>query len=284
MASEEVKFKVSLVYLVPILASLVFGLGCAWLLSPHQSSDPNQVIPDIPIVPFPDDVTGAAANGLYIVSLVALGATLCYIMLKRNNLKIIKVVISLVMTMASMLLSLVYVSTIFSHFNFHNDFLVIVTSILITAVFDLIIFKFVKYQSVAIICIGGALGVFFSFLIPLYSTIVILVFLSVYDIFAVYRGPVGKIAQAGLDHFPGLSYAFKDIQMGLGDLVFYAVLMGTMYFSFSNSILPAVMSLAGICIGVVITFVMLEKKEVFPGLPFPIALGLTLGLTTTVFI
>jgi presenilin-like A22 family membrane protease len=285
VATKEAKFKVRLIYLVPILTSLLFGLGCAWLLSPHQSQSQNQILPDIPVVPFPDDIpAGPIANGLYIVVLVAVGATLCYFMLKRNNLKLIKVVISLVMTMAAMLLSLIYISTILAYVNVHNDILVIGSSILITAIFDLMIFKFIKYQSFFIICLGGALGVFFSYVIPLYSTIAILVFLSIYDIFAVYRGPVGKIAQAGLEHFPGLSYSFKDIQMGLGDLVFYAVLIGTMFFSFTSSMLPAIMSMIGICIGAVITFYMLEKKEAFPGLPFPIALGLALGLITTIFI
>jgi presenilin-like A22 family membrane protease len=285
VASETVKFKVSLVYLVPILASLIFGLGCAWLLSPHQSQNPNPVIPDIPVVPFPEDIPGGPLyNGLYIVALVAIGATMCYFMLKRKNLKMIKIVISIVMTLASMLLSLIYISTILAYINVNNDLLVIVLSILVTVLFDLIIFKFSKLQSIAIICIGGALGVFFSFVIPLYSTIAILVFLAIYDVFAVYKGPVGKIAQAGIDHFPGLSYSFKDIQMGLGDLVFYSVLIGTMFFSFPSSILPAAMSVIGICIGAIITFFMLEKKEVFPGLPFPIALGLALGLITTIFI
>jgi hypothetical protein len=271
---------------VPILASLIFGLGCAWLLNPHQSQNPNPnpVIPDIPVVPFPDDVSGSIGNGLYIVALVAIGATMCYFLLKRKNLKMIKIVISAVMTMASMLLSLIYISTILAYANVNNDLLVIASSILITVIFDLIIFKFTKFRSIAIICIGGALGVFFSFVIPLYSTIAILVFLAIYDIFAVYRGPVGKIAQAGLDQFPGLSYSFKDIQMGLGDLVFYSVLIGTMFFSFPNSLLPATMSIIGICIGAIITFFMLEKKEIFPGLPFPIALGLALGLIITIFI
>jgi presenilin-like A22 family membrane protease len=283
--SEEVKFKVSLIYLVPILASLMFGLGCAWLLKPQPGQPPG--IPDIPVVPFPDDVpAGPVANGLYIVLLVAVGATLCYFMLKRNNVRVIKVVISIVMTMASMLLSLIYISTILSGTSFYSDALVIGLSILVTILFDLIIFKVPKVQSVAIICLGGALGVFFSFLIPLYSVIAILICLAIYDIFAVYRGPVGKIAKSsgGLDQLPGLSYAFKDIQMGLGDLVFYSVLMGAMFFSFPNSVLPTIMALAGICIGVLITFVMLEKKEIFPGLPFPIVIGLTLGLITSLFI
>jgi len=286
VASKEVKFKVNLVYLVPILASLLFGLGCAWLLNPHQSQDPQQGLPDISVVPFPEDIpAGPVANGLYIVALVAIGASLCYFMLKRNNLKLIKVVISIVMTMAVMLLSLIYISTFLAYTNLlQNSLLVISLSILLTVICDLIIFKFTKYRSIVIICIGGALGIFFSFLIPLYSTIVILVFLAIYDVFAVYRGPVGKIAQADLDQFPGLSYSFRDIQMGLGDLVFYAVLIGTMFFSFTSSMLPAVMSIVGICIGAMITFFMLGKKEIFPGLPFPIAIGLALGLITSIFV
>jgi hypothetical protein len=285
VASESVKFKVSLVYLVPILASLFFGLGCAWLLSPHQSQSSSQVLPDVIVVPFPDDIlAGPFANAGYIVALVAVGATLCYFLLKRNNLKLIKVVLSLVMTMASMLLSLIYISTLLLYANVHNDSLVVLLSILVTIMFDLVLFKFTKFRIVPIICLGGALGVFFSFVIPLYSTIVMLVFLAIYDVFAVYRGPVGKIAQSGLDQFPGLSYSFKDIQMGLGDLVFYAVLLGAMYFRFTSSILPTVLSFVGICIGAVITFFILEKKEIFPGLPFPIMLGLAFGLITTIFI
>ena len=287
MTSEEVKFKVKFIYLAPILASLLFGLGCAWLLSPHQnpSHGAQQILPDISVVPFPEDIpAGPVANGLYIVALVAIGATLCYFMLKRNNLKLIKVVISLVMTMAAMLLSLIYLSTLLAYFNLNKDLWVIMLSVLLTSICDIIIFKFVKYRSIVIICLGGALGVFFSFVIPLYSTILILVFLAIYDIFAVYRGPVGKIAQSGIDQFPGLSYTFKDIQMGLGDLVFYSVLIGTMFFSFTSNMLPAIMSMVGICIGAIITFFMLEKREVFPGLPFPIALGLALGLITAVLI
>ncbi len=37
----------------------------------------------------------------------------------------------------------------------------------------------------------------------------------------------------GLDDLQGLSYDFRDIQMGLGDLVFYSMLTASMFFSFS---------------------------------------------------
>ncbi len=270
----EDKFKVSLVYLIPILASLIFGLGCAWLLVPQQASV-------IPVTPFPDDTaSGPWGNAIYFVILIAVSATIFYFLLKRKSMKIIKALIVVAMTTASLLLSLVYLSAIFAYIQFNTDLIVIGLSILITVLFVLAIFKYTKARNAAVIGLGGALGVFFGFSIPLFSAVLILIFLAVYDIIAVYRGPVGKIAQSGLDELSGLSYAFKDIQMGLGDLVFYSMLTGSMFFRFSDSLLPTIMSMVGICIGSIITLLMLEKRGVFPGLPFPIALGLAGGLIT----
>ena len=153
--------------------------------------------------------------------------------------------------------------------------------------FDLAIFRLGSIpRNVAVVCIGGALGIFFGFSIPLYSAVLILAFLAVYDVFAVYRGPVGKIAEssAGMDQLQGLSFSFKDIQMGLGDLVFYSMLTGAMFFSFLPSILPTIAAIIGIMAGSIITFFMLEKKGIFPGLPFPIMLGLAGGLITGLLI
>ena len=130
---------------------------------------------------------------------------------------------------------------------------------------------------------GGALGMYFGYNIAgisLWSAVLILVFLAVYDVFAVYKGPVGKIAQSGLDELQGLSFSFKDIQMGLGDLVFYSLLTGAMVFGFPSSFYPVIASIIGIMAGSIVTFYMLEKKSIFPGLPFPIMLGLSLGLIT----
>jgi presenilin-like A22 family membrane protease len=190
------------------------------------------------------------------------------------------------MTTASLLLSLVYLSAIFAYFPSWS-ILVIPLSIAITIMFDLAIFRLGSIpRNVAVVGIGGALGIFFGFSIPLYSAVLILAFLAVYDVIAVYRGPVGKIAQSGLDELQGLSFAFKDIQMGLGDLVFYSMLTGAMFFYFIDSysfpfgFLPCLVSIVGILAGSIITFFILERKGIFPGLPFPIMLGLVGGLIT----
>jgi presenilin-like A22 family membrane protease len=192
------------------------------------------------------------------------------------------------MTTASLLLSVVYLNAILNYFPSLDTLTVlIVLSVAITVLFDLAIFRLGNIpRNVAVVCIGGALGIFFGFSIPLYSAVLILAFLAVYDVFAVYRGPVGKIAQssAGMDQLQGLSFSFKDIQMGLGDLVFYSMLTGAMFFSFLPSILPTIAAIIGITAGSIITFFMLEKKGIFPGLPFPIMLGLAGGLITGLLI
>ena len=147
------------------------------------------------------------------------------------------------MTTASLLLSLVYLNAILNASSAYFPSLdilpvLILLSVVITVLFDLAIFRLGSIpRNVAVVGIGGALGIFFGFSIPLWSSVLILAFLAAYDVFAVYRGPVGKIAQssAGMDQLQGLSFSFKDIQMGLGDLVFYSMLTGAMFFSFLPS-------------------------------------------------
>ncbi len=290
-ANKQDKFRFQIVYLVPILASIIFGLGCAYLLIPQQGNA-------IPVTPIPESTPGAPfGNAIYFVILVAISATLFYILLKRKSKKIIKGLIIVAMTTASLLLSVVYLSAIFASLPDWSIFVLIPLSIIITVLFDLAIFRFGSIpRNVAVVAVGGALGIFFGFSIPLYSAVIILIFLAIYDVIAVYRGPVGKIAQSqsasgsgsALDELQGLSFSFKDIQMGLGDLVFYSMLTGAMIFGFPQtlifgipqSIFPTIVAIIGILAGSIITFYMLGRKGIFPGLPFPIMLGLAGGLIT----
>ncbi len=283
------RFRFEVVYLVPVLVSILFGLACAYLIMPQpQSSAP-------PVTPITGNNPSASlGNGLYFVILVGISATVFYILLKRRSKNIIKGLIVVAMTAASMLLSLFYLNTLLTYIPILNNLFILVgLSLVITVLFDLAIFRLGSLpRNVAVIGVGGALGVFFGFALPLWSAAAILVFLAIYDVFAVYRGPIGKIASSSesFDQLQGLSYSFKDIQMGLGDLVFYSMLTGAIFFGFIHSgsgflgFLPCVVSIVGIMAGSIITIFMLEKKGIFPGLPFPIALGLAGGLITGMLI
>ena len=274
---SEDKFDAKPVYLVPIFASLMVGLACAYLVL--ISAKP--FIP--PVTPFPDTPSGSISNAIYFVIIIAVSATIFYFLLKWKSKKMIFILTTFALTAASVLLSLYYLWLLLSSFPNWEIYAVVLT-IIITVLFELAIFKIGgKAANVAVVGLGGALGVFLGNSIPIWSAMLILVFLAVYDIIAVYKGPVGKIAaSSGLDQLKGLSYAFKDIQMGLGDLVFYSMLSAVMLLNYGWVSYFA--SLAGILGGSFFTFLMLEKKGIFPGLPFPIFLGLVGGLLTSLLV
>ena len=266
-------FRAQIVNLIPVLVSLLFGSGCAYLLLKPE-------VPDVPVTPFPGESTsGSFGNALYFVVIVAVGATVLYVLLKWKSRKLITFLTAFALTAASLLLSLFYLSVLFASIP-NAEIPVIALSIILTVLIDVSVFKLgSSIRNAVVVCLGGALGVFFGASIPLLSAVLILCFLAVYDVFAVYKGPVGKIAKVGLDQLKGLSFSFKDIQMGLGDLVFYSMLSGIMLFSFG--IVSYIVSIVGILFGTFLTFMMLEKKGIFPGLPFPVFLGLVGGLLTS---
>ena len=268
--TETEEFKAKPIYLIPILASLLTGLGFSVLLRLNPVETP-------PLTPFPDTTSGSFSNALYFVIIIAIAATIFYLLIKWKSRKVITVLIGFALTAASVLLSLFYLFALFSSFSDALIYIILV-SIVVAIVFDYIIFRGNEAsRNAVVILLGGALGVFLGWSIPLFSAVLILAFLAVYDIIAVYKGPVGKIASSsGLDQLKGLSFSFKDIQMGLGDLVFYSMLCAAMlrwftWFSY-------VASFVGVVVGAFVTFMILEKRGIFPGLPVPILLGLTAGL------
>ena len=270
--TEKEEFKAEPVYLLPIFASLMVGLGFAYLLLRTQAAT-------LPVTPFPETIQGQFSNALYFVIIIAIAATVFYLLLKWKSRKMITFLVTFALTAASLLLSAFYLSALLSSFP-NWEIYVTVLSIAITVVFDVAVFKLGgTARNIVVVFLGGALGVFLGWSIPVVSALLILAFLAVYDVITVYKGPVGKIANSGLDQLKGLSFSFRELEMGLGDLVFYSMLCAVMLLNNNfGGWVPYLLSLAGVLIGSFLTFIMLKKKGIFPGLPIPIFLGLALGL------
>jgi presenilin-like A22 family membrane protease len=252
---------------MPIFVSLSFGMLCAFLLS--KSS-----IEIYRVTPFSDDVFGSFGNAFYFVVLAGVGASLLFFLLKRKSHRLILFVTGFALTTAVFTLSLIYLFAAFSIFAIPNiEGLIVIASLLITILVDFEVFKFCnKVSDLIVLFLGGALGAFLGASISTLSVTLILCFLAVYDAFAVYFGPLGKIARSGMEQLRGLSFSFRDVQMGLGDLTFYSMLSGHILFNFS--LFSCLASIIGILFGCFLAFKMLERKGVFPGLPFPIIFGL----------
>ena len=265
-------FKTEPIQLLPVLGSLVFGIVCAYLVLTSIAQGSTSLVQ---VTPLPEGV-GSLVNGLYFVLLAGIGATLLYLLIKRKKLRLIGLITGLALTVAVLMLSITYLFAAFSLLGVPFTAALILTLAVATSVTvlaDFLIFKIRgKFSNIAILLLGGALGAFLGVFIPVASAVLILAFLAVYDIYAVYRGPVGKIAQRGLEELRGLSFSFRDVQMGLGDLTFYSMLTGLVLAAAGPIVCAA--STIGVLIGVFLVLKMLEKRGMFPGLPFPVLLGL----------
>src|SRR2546426_579289 len=103
--------------------------------------------------------------------------------------------------------------------------------------------------------------------------------LVVYDIVAVFRGPVGALAKAvEAGDLPGAMYTYGELTIGMGDLVFYSLVATTAIVSFG--LLSFFGTAVGILAGSYLGFRALSKYEMFPGLPFSLLLGVVGMLLT----
>jgi hypothetical protein len=236
-------------------------------------------------------------------------------------------------------------------------------------------------KNLALLVIGGLMGSFLSFILPWWTVVPMLLGLVIYDIYAVYKGPirtifdesqaelekgleeawhktdeegvgeeapVGEAAEEAKDELPkgvpigtsteedrrerllkeyrekaakermerakrkgllskledrgllggdqftedllsSMTYGTDDWELGIGDLVFYAML-GSHTLKIGADLIPDYgifapwifffTTLVGIIIGFFITLKLLERNVLLPGLPIPIVLGLaSMGLT-----
>jgi presenilin-like A22 family membrane protease len=225
------------------------------------------------VVPFPEGV-GSLANGAYFVILALIGASLMYLLLRRKNLRLITIITGFAITAVAFLVSTMYLFALVSIYNVpHETIIVLILAVAITIVADIEIFRRKGVGSIlTLLLLGGSLGAFLGIAIPALSAVLILSFLAVYDVYAVYRGPVGKIASQGLEQLKGLSVFFRDVQIGLGDLTFYSMLTTVVLINAGPLFYAA--SVIGVIAGAFLSFKLLEKKRMFPGLPFSVAFGL----------
>lgn len=258
-----------MVHLAPVLASLLFGVFCAYVLRASSA-------PIYSVTPFPEGAVGSVGNALYFVVLVAAGAVLLLFLIKRKSRRFIVVFTGFALSTAVFVLSLIYLSALSSLFSpVQIEVLVSVSASLTVLAVYVIFGTRSRLCDFMVLLLGGAFGAFLGVSVQTLSAVLILCFLAVYDVASVFRGPVGKIASFGLEHFRGLGFSFRDIQMGLGDLTFYSMLVGHMLFNFG--LMPCLASVVGVLAGCFLAFKMLERKGVFPGLPFPVFFGLGLG-------
>jgi len=122
--------------------------------------------------------------------------------------------------------------------------------------------------------VGAEVGTFLAQTLPPWTALALPIAFSVYDIYAVFRGPLkALIGTAPNIALVGMSIKAGEFTLGLGDVVFYTLLPSLAYFQWGIG--EALYAIVAIDIGMVITLFLLSKRRLLPGLPIPMLLGIS---------
>jgi hypothetical protein len=264
------KFKAKPSQLAPEISAialaglLTFGL---------QSSN----APIVPITIFPETTSGITLNaGIFVVLMAAMG-TIMYLFIKFGLKRLVRYMINLAL-FALLFFLITWYGSLYA--NYLPSFVTstswgwLLVSLLGAVGLGLLIYKAKgALHLLGIVLIGGLTGTFLGVSIPTLTAVVLLLALAGYDLFAVYKGPIGKMAEStNLEEFTGAVFTYGDLTVGMGDMVFYSMLASNSMMNFGP--IPFLAAAVGLVIGAYLGFKMLEGRDMFPGLPFAIILGL----------
>ena len=99
------------------------------------------------------------------------------------------------------------------------------------------------------------------------------------------KGPLKLLveeAERRNDPIPGLVYEGDDIKLGLGDFVFYSILVGRASMRNVATLVSCILAvLTGLCATLALLPIM---ERVLPALPISIALGICIHFTSSLFL
>jgi len=268
--------KLSLIYLMPEAAALLAAGFLSWsVLIVGFSLSELRVFPETPV--------GGSLSALIYILAIAGAASLMYVLMKLKLRSVVRNMIRLGVASVIFLLANWYGGIYLSLAGttiVYGKVVVLTVASIVSATSAYIIFRTRGVtQTTFIVALGVFAGTFLGIVVPVFTAFVLLVGLSVYDLIAVYRGPIGKLIEETDDEeLVGAVFTYRGLMVGLGDMIFYSMLVSNAMVNFG--FLQYASSLVGILLGVYLTFKMLERRETFPGLPFAIGLGLALMYTS----
>jgi hypothetical protein len=269
--TERAVFKPRPKHLLPVVLGLLATGALAYpisLVTPPQAQ----------VTPFDvNSVTGASLNAVVFVFALGASATVMFLLIRRGRMRFIRRLIKGALVLVSFAVAFWYSTSILaSVVDLSTNLWTLVSLILslgIAAAIGLTIFgKGQTRQLSGVTALGALTGVFLGYSIGLVTALVLVGALVVYDIVAVFRGPVGALAKAvEAGDLPGAMYTYGELTIGMGDLVFYSLVATTAMVSFG--VFSFFGAGLGIIAGAYLGFRALSRFEMFPGLPFSLLFG-----------
>lgn len=260
-------------YLLPIISCLIISLGFVRLfliggLGNYIRGSPSG---------FLEQITWTVS--LTIVGL--LGVLLLYWLARRRKGFEARILVALVVAPTSAILVIIVSQTVLmvvakSVSSWMTSIIVLIS--LYVSVFSMIFIMSNVFSSrvrnFIFVVYGALLGSFISLLLPSVSLIVMLVVVAVFDLLLLNIGWVVEVIRGFGDRpkSPRISYVGEDVEVGMGELIFYSFLPAHVEAYYGEGLLLVTLLMVGI--GVMLNLWLLERRGVVAGLPAPILLGL----------
>lgn len=259
---------------------------------------------------FPEEEFGAAAvflNAVIFTSMAAVSAFIIIFLIKKIGIKVLKYIFGLSFGFIGFFLTYMFaeVITFLIFIQFQETTLLVNLYGLIINIFlpffiglfvFYLLFKYFTSKSIMVknsivLYISLLISASMSIILPLWTTIAILIGVSLWDIFAVLykRGPIKEmidLASTQDEYDNTMEEEIKDkiekgealydtskLEIGIGDLAFYSLLTSSILIHTKNIFLMMFSTIA-IIIGTAITISGLKRNKILPGLPISIFLGI----------
>ncbi len=243
---------------------------------------------------------GGILNGLIYTAIAVISAFIIIFIIKKKGIGVLKFIFGFSFALIGFFQTWFFGQIVIYVFFLelpHLFYLLYYELIFLSAVFTiLMIYQYFTSQSIKtknfiVLYIGLLIGASMGVLMPLWTTLAILIGISCWDIFAVLykHGPIKQLIDIAStpEEDNDLSdielkqkiesgeyeYDTSKLEIGIGDLAFYSMLTSSALVQTNNIIVMILTSIA-IIIGTGITISALRRNKILPGLPISIFLGI----------
>ncbi|MBI2184554.1 MAG: hypothetical protein HYU39_06305 [Thaumarchaeota archaeon] len=292
---QQTKATIGPIHMTPVLAAIALTWMLAYVLNAFNLSLPRPVL--TPFEELPDTISPQEAltnpapylnTAIFVAAMAVSGIILLYV--ARRSLRIryfflaMVAIVSFAVSILFLPLSILLVAILTDNpltYYLASEYGLILGIIAASIVIYCIISRSEIAALIGLVYVGVGSGVLLGATVPLWTSLVLLIAASTFDIYAVFRGHLRLLADESRINLKGLIVAFRGMDLGLGDIVFYSMLIT---FSLSHfGFLSAIGASIGVGGGFATTLLLLRIRKVIPALPIPLLVGLTLTLALSMF-
>ena len=284
--TELVFSRIIIVSLLSTLASLLFAIPYLLVFGPSE---------EINLVKESEYGSTAAFINTFLFLAIAVIATIIMLyLIRRKMINILTyVMILLISYLAGVLFMMFIPLTIAIAFltffpeslvttlileNYEIIFLLTGIVFFILTILSMLSPKMLNLRNLILFLTAVFIGILLGTSSGFYTPIVLLAIFAMYDIYTVYRGPLGKLMNEIMEERTGEKSTKRPLIIGLGDIAFFSipVAYSLAYFDLMWSIIVMISIFIGFIITSAIFIILAKKKKkvIMPGLPIPISFAL----------